>query len=262
MRKGLQKRIFWLVAGIILVIGAVISFELISTRGRTQVQINIRQNKKIIYLSTFAEPPQFAIWLENTNTHKCQTVFVTHRAGVGDWEGKSNVPVALPRWFELFKVNGEGQSAKEDDESPSAVTGATPKDDYFSIRAEVKPGSKWICWVEMNLAGDFNEAFPERDIKSFEVDEFSNGQPALLYKCEFTAEEGHTFDFNLVAQSIWDKGITRVEPVDEGITSAKEVFGKINIEVIRPKPKLINRHKTDQTKNADLLKPPKTKDSQ
>ncbi len=238
-----NKKIWWGVAGLFLLLVLIGGLVIFSTYGRTLIQINIHQNKELIYLSTFAEPPQFAIWLENPINHKYQTVFVTSRAGVGDWEGKANVPVALPKWFKLFTVNSKGQDDDDEKEVPLAVTGATPKDDYFSVRAEVRPGSKWICWIEMNLAGDFNDEFPEQNIDNHEVDEFSNGQPALLFKCEVVAEEGLTFDFKLVGQSIWDNGETREEPVGEGVTTARNVFDELNIEVIRPKPKLIEKFK-------------------
>ncbi|MGV8094996.1 MAG: hypothetical protein AB2L24_24340 [Mangrovibacterium sp.] len=251
MKKGLKKKLLWFVAAMMLAIGGIIIFEIIVTLGRTQVQVNIHQNKELIYLSTFAEPPQFAVWLEDPQTHHCVNIFVTHRAGVGDWEGKSNVPVALPRWSELFKINGENRyrSAKEEDEEVSAVTGATPKEDYFSVRAEVKPGTKWICWVEMNLAGDYNDAYPERDVESKEVDEFSNGQPALLYRADIVATEGQSFGFILAGESLWKDEKTSIAPVGERITTAKEVFDKMDIEVIRPKPKLINLHKTGKRRN-------------
>lgn len=224
----------------------IVVYELLSVRGRTQVQVNIHQNKELIHLSTFAEPPQFAVWLENPETHKCVSVFVTHRVGIGDWEGKANVPVALPRWFELFKVNGQkDQTQAKSKDLPEAVTGATPKDDYFSVRAEVKPGTHWICWVEMNLAGDFNDYYTEQDVESKKVDEFSNGQPALLFRSDFVANEGEKFQFSLYGESLWEEGKTRTAPVSEGVTTAKQVFDKMNIEIILPKPKMINL-KTDK----------------
>lgn len=240
-----RKKILWGGVGSIVLIVIVIAYLMVSTMGRTQIQINIHQNKELIYLSTFAEPPQFAIWLEDPETNEHMTVFVTHRVAVGDWEGKADVPVALPRWFELFKVNEQKQPDAEK-EIPLAVTGATPKDDYFSVRAEVKPGSKWICWIEMNLAGDFNDAFPEEDIENFMVDEFSNGQPALLFKSEIIADEGQKFDFELVLQSIWENGEARVEPVSDGITTAKNVFDELIVEIIRPKPKLVDKNQISE----------------
>ncbi len=48
----------------------------------------------------------------------------------------------------------------------------------------------------MNLAGDFNEAFPEFDSETLTEDEFSNGQPALLFKADVKAienESSHLF---------------------------------------------------------------------
>jgi hypothetical protein len=242
-KKIIKTGIILLSAGLLLVL-IIAGLVIVKTWGRTLIQVDIHQNKKLIHLSTFAEPPQFAIWLENRETKELKTVFVTHRVAIGDWEGKANVPVALPQWFKLFRGDSKtGKVTGSAKRSDMAITGATPKEDYFSIRAEVKPGSEWICWIEMNLAGDFNDAFPEFDREAFREDEFSNGQPALLFKTEVRALEGQIFTPVITAQSIWENDIVRVEPVSEGITTAKDVFDKIQISVIRPKPKLIDKNK-------------------
>jgi len=212
------------------------------TKGRTLIQFDIHQNEEIIFLSTYAEPPQFAIWIEDLNTRELKTVFVTKRVSIGDWEGKANVPVALPHWFELFKGENKSHNVITDDKF-AAVTGATPKDDYFSVRVEVKPDSEWICWIEMNLAGDYNEAFPELDIETFLEDEYACGQPALIYSDTIIAEAGRIYSPLLVAQSVWENGINRIEPVSKGVTTAKNVFDTIQISVIKPKPKLIDKNK-------------------
>jgi hypothetical protein len=229
----------------LLIVIIVVAFTLIAkTKGRTLIQVDIHQNKELIHLSNFAEPPQFAIWLQNKETDELKTVFVTHRVAVGDWEGKANVPVALPQWYRLFRGNEKNKKETGDaKKSDLVITGATPKDDYFSIRVEVKPGSKWICWIEMNLAGDFNEAFPEFDRAAFKEDEFSNGQPALLFKTDIEAVENLKFTPLIEAQSIWDNGDIRIEAVSEGVTTARNVFDNIQISVIRPKPKLIDKNK-------------------
>lgn len=223
---------------------------ILRTRGRTLIQVDIHQNKKLIHLSTFAEPPQFAIWLENPVTQELKNIFVTHRVAVGDWEGKANVPVALPQWFRLFRGNSNSSGSAESaglyssqKNNDLVISGATPKADFFSIRVEVKPESEWICWIEMNLAGDFNEAFPEFDIETLTEDEFSNGQPALLFRSEVKAIENSSFIPVITAQTIWDDGSVSVESVSEGITTARYVFDTINISVIRPKPKLIDKYK-------------------
>jgi hypothetical protein len=231
-----------LFAGGLFLILIIAGIVIVRTRGRTLLQIDIHQDKKIIHLSNFAEPPQFAIWLENPVTKELKTVFVTHRVSKGDWEGKANVPVALPLWFKLFRESkNPGEASVVKKRSDLAITGATPKSDYFSIRVEVEPDTQWICWIEMNLAGDFNDTFPEIDLKTLREDEFSNGQPALIFRAEVKATEGLKFTPEIISQSTWVKGVVNVEPVSNGITTAKKVFDDIRISVIRPKPKLIDK---------------------
>ncbi|MBK7711820.1 MAG: hypothetical protein IPJ37_13340 [Bacteroidales bacterium] len=149
--------------------------------------------------------------------------------------------VALPLWFKLFRGKKTKEAAGPAKRSDMAITGATPKTDYFSVRVEVEPGSDWICWIEMNLAGDFNDAYPEVDLKTLREDEFSNGQPALIFKADIKAVEGEKFTPAIISQSTWVKGIVKTEPVNDGITTAKNVFDEVSISVIKPKPKLIDK---------------------
>jgi hypothetical protein len=242
-KKIIKTGIILFLCGLVIVI-IIAGIVIAKTWGRTVLQVDIHQNKEMIYLSTFSEPPQFAIWLENPDTKELKTVFVTHRVAIGDWEGKANVPVALPQWFKLFRGNGgQSKDLTKSKDPDMAITGATPKGDYFSIRVEVKPGSKWNCWIEMNLAGDFNDEFPEFNLETLKEDEFSCGQPALLYSAAIIVEDGRKFQPVLSGQSVWDKGSVRVEPVSDGVTTAKDVFDDIQISVIRPKPKLIDKTK-------------------
>lgn len=241
-RKRIIKTAAILLSAGLLLAMIIAGIVILKTRGRTLLQIDIHQNKKLIHLSTFAEPPQFAIWLENRETKELKTVFVTHRVAIGDWEGKANVPVALPQWFKLFRGNTKHQKESGSEKKGAiAITGATPKEDYFSIRAEVKPGSEWICWIEMNLAGDYNDSYPEFDKEAHKEDEFSNGQPALLFRADIKAIEGMKFTPVIIGQSTWTKGIVSVEEVSDGVTTAKIVFDEISISVIKPKPKLIDK---------------------
>lgn len=243
-RTKIFKTIIILFLSGLLLSSIIAGIVIVNTWGRTIIQVDIHQNKKLIHLSSFAEPPQFAIWLENPGTKELKTVFVTHRVAIDDWEGKTNVPVALPQWFKLFRGNGSrGRDLLTAKDPDMAITGATPKDDYFSIRVEVKPGSEWICWIEMNLAGDFNEAFPEYNTDAYLEDEYSNGQPAILFKADIEAIENRTYTPVLTAQSIWENGLVRVEPINDKITSARYVFDTIRISVIKPKPKLIDKNK-------------------
>ncbi len=99
----------------------------------------------------------------------------------------------------------------------------------------------------MNLAGDFNDSYPEVNLNTLKEDEFSNGQPALIFRADIKAVEGMKFIPEIVSQSTWSKGVVSVEPVSKGVTTAKNVFDDIKISVIKPKPKLI-----DKTRIQDL----------
>ena len=244
MRKYLNKKsLFILAIASMVVAGAIAGYVILRTKNRVQVEFNIHINKEAIYLSTYSEPPQFAIWLENPQSGKCQQVFVTYRVSRGDWEGKSDVPVALPRWKAIFR-DGGAQKERSDDEI--AISGATPKDEYFRVRAEVYPGSEWICWIEMNLAGDYNEFYPQFNRVTLEEDEFACGQPALLYKAEIKADAGLSFTPTVASMSLWEEGKNLLASIDETITTATNVFDEISVVIIKPKPIIINKNRIEK----------------
>ena len=244
MRRYFNRKVALIfLVGCVFLVGVVAGSVVWRTKNRVQLEFNIHINQEAIYLSTYSEPPQFAIWLENPKNGRCQQVFVTYRVSRGDWEGKADVPVALPRWKTLFR---DGGVQKERSDEEIAVSGATPKDEYFRVRAEVKPESEWICWIEMNLAGDYNEFYPQFNRTTFEEDEFACGQPALLYRTEIKATQGLEFTPVAASMSIWEDGINRLAPIDETITTATEVFDEMSIVVIRPKPVIINKRRIEK----------------
>lgn len=229
-----------LFSGFILA-GLFILYAYSKTWGKTSIEFRIHINEHLILESTYGEPPTFAIWMEDPETGAAQTIFVTSRAGLGDWEGKAEVPVALPSWFALNKrINESKEKMPGIFSDYLAITGATPQPGYFVTRVNVKPGSNWICWIEVNLAGDYNDTYREYDEAAKTYDEFKTGQPALLYRADITAEngkrvvpeiEGMTFVDN-------DSGFARVMPLN-GITTAKDIFDDISIFVTKPKPRIL-----------------------
>jgi len=211
------------------------------TEDRVQIEFNIHINKKACYLTSYSEPPQFAIWLENQSNKDIHPVFVTYRTGRGDWEGKSDVPAALPRWN---SVSCENNKITREDEI--AISGATPKADFFRVRAEVRPGSEWICWIEMNLAGDYNKFYPQFNKVTLQEDEYACGQPALLYQDTIVAREGLEYNPQTISLSIWNNGTNDLIPFDSTITTAQNIFDEISVEILKPKPKIVDLKKVEQ----------------
>ncbi len=235
--KITKKNIAVVSIALLLITGSVVFYAFAKTWNKAELEFNIHINEQIVYQSAYGESPTFAIWIEDPATGQVQTIYVTNRAANNDWAGKSEVPVALPRWFEIEKSRNQ---INNDIPEQIIVSGATPKPGYFSTRVRVTPGSDWICWIEVNLAGDYNDTYKEYDPVAMTSDEYGTGQPALLYRAEITANDGSNVEPDIAGMLVVDseKG-TVLKPL-EGITTAKEVFDEIRIIVVKPKPKLID----------------------
>jgi hypothetical protein len=232
----MKKRIVISAGVAVIIVAGLASYAYIGTLGKTDLDIQIHINEKLVQESGFGESPTFAIWLESSETEEIRAVYVTRRAAEGDWEGKAEVPVALPKWFEIVGVQKQIMAGEM---GFDGYSGATPKPGYFTAKARLSPGSKWICWLEVNLAADYNEFYIGMNNEVNESDKFSSGQPALLYRSEIIAAEGAVFEATLVAMTIFEAPDGKIIQALKGITTAAEIFDEINISVVRPKPKII-----------------------
>lgn len=224
----------------LVIIAAVVLYAYRGTWGKRDIEFRIHINEQLVRESVYGESPTFAIWLEDPATGNEQTVFVTRRAAAGDWEGKAEVPVALPLWFEVYKAENKADHLPNYEKpAPMAITGATPKPGYFTTRARVDTGSSWICWIEVNLSGDYNDYYQQYDpVKKME-DAFGSGQPALVYKAEFKAVEGMVVIPEVVGMSVSNASVTNILQPVEGITTASDIFDEISIAAVKPEPKIL-----------------------
>ena len=212
------------------------------TMNKTDLEIVIHIDEELVLESVFGESPTFAIWLEDPGTGKTHTVYATRRVATGDWEGKKDVPGALPVWTGTYRAEQSRKAHKAENVMEDlAITGATPLPGYFRSRVRLAPGSHWICWIEMNLAGDFNESYPRFDPVTRVEDEFAMGQPALLYRVELEVEKDLSAVPQLAGMSLFgEDGQVSIEPL-KGITTATGVFDEISLSVRRPKPRIIKK---------------------
>ena len=235
-----KKLILSLVVFVFILAGGLVFFAFARTWGKTDIEVSFRINEELVRQSVYGESPTIAIWIEDAGTGTTQTIFVTNRAGMEDWEGKAEVPSALPKWFEISQNEPQIHNSHEN-EIPltDAVTGATPKPGYFSTRVKVEPGSTWYCWIEVNLAGDYNDYYQEYDRENKMTDEYGTGQPALVYKAKIKAVEGNSVVPEIVGMSVIDSNDGKIIQPLEGITTAKYILEEIKIEVVKPKPRII-----------------------
>jgi hypothetical protein len=225
-----------------VIIGGLVLFAYARTWNKTEIEFLLHINEALVRQSVYGESPTFAIWLEDPDNGQTYTVYATRRVATGDWEGKKDVPEALPLWSEINKTeknNRSGDAGMAGDEM--VTTGATPLPGYFRTRVRVTPGSRWICRIEYNLSGDYNETYPQYNPETHAEDEWGTGQPALLLQAEIEATNGRVVVPEIAGMCVFDStGKVTVEPLS-GITSATGVLDEVSITVVKPKPRIINK---------------------
>ena len=224
------------------VIGGLVLFAYVRTWNKTEIEFVLHINEELVRQSVYGESPTFAIWLEDPDNGQTYTAYATRRVATGDWEGKKDVPVALPLWSAVNRAEKANRSdAAEEAGHKMISTGATPLPGYFRTRVRVRPGSHWICWIEYNLSGDYNETYPQYNPETHEEDEYGTGQPALLLKGEIEATKGRVVVPEIAGMCVFNQeGKLVLEPL-QGITTATDVLDEVGITVVKPKPRIIHK---------------------
>ena len=236
----LPRRIILILIPLLILAAGLVIYAYRGTRGKTDIEFRIHINQQLVQESAFGESPTFAIWLEEPSTGRCRTIFVTRRAAVGDWEGKAEVPSALPCWFEVYKSENQTRELPGvEKQAPVAVTGATPEPGYFITRARVHSGTTWKCWIEVNLSGDYNDQYQEYNEEAKTIDEYGNGQPALIYSALIDAVEGSSVTPLIEGMCEPDSPIDSLIRPLKGITTAAFVLDEISIALMKPNPTIL-----------------------
>jgi len=151
----------------------------------------IELDHQVYQNSAWGDPPQMAVWLQDETAGSIRTVAVTHRTGAGDWEGKVECSVALPCWVTFYnRETGTTGAPTWNHPAPDAVTCATPRAE-LNATTEVRRGSQWAYFVEVNVSGDYSAAFASLSEAGIS-DRYGNGQPSLVYRGTIEATEGQT----------------------------------------------------------------------
>ena len=162
----------------------------LADKGPVKLRFTFDQDRQVYEESDYGEPPQVAIWIEDLSDGSIRTVYATYRTATGDFYGKVECEVSLPFWIAAYRreFGAEGFPTPRDT-APDAITAATSREMTVSAEIEAARGKSYVYFIEMNVAGDFNAAFPLESADG-RLDYHGNGQPSLIYSGHILAEPG------------------------------------------------------------------------
>lgn len=184
-------------------------------------------------------PPQMAIWLEDTEGNYLSTIYVTHRIATASWiaAGGNRRKEALPHWCYSRGVRYEDGLYLPTKNTPftDGMTGATPRG---SFDVKVRPSNtlcKFVVKVEINHSTDFNDSYPKsagEGDPGYSGGKQGSGQPALVYAARIDRATGiHDYEATLIGHSSCDGTSGNLYEDRAGLTTALQIVKCIHIHI-------------------------------
>ena len=186
---------------------------------------------------TKENPPQFAIWLEDTSGNYISTVFATYKIATEGWRANAGNrrKESLPHWCHQRGVVYEDGLLLPTKKHPltDGMTGATPKVDKTIKITPVKLEKPFVIKAEFNHSVDFNSYYP-KDAKegddNYSGGEMGSGQPAVVYSATIYPETKNAV-LELIGHSSSDGSDGNIYPDTQTLTTAKTIVKSINVVI-------------------------------
>jgi len=186
-------------------------------------------------------PPQFAIWIEDTAGNYISTVFVTNKIATQGWIASdgNRRKEALPNWcYSRGVVYDDGLYLPTKDKPyVDGISGETPKkDSEFKININDLSSQIFVLKAEFNQSIDFNEFYPENAVEgdyNYSGGKMGSGQPALVYADTIDFSKDSVFILKLIGHSSPDGTDGKIYDDFETITSALKIVSQIKVSLIQ-----------------------------
>jgi hypothetical protein len=195
---------------------------------------------KIFKVITIKLPPQIAVWIEDPDGNYVETLYVTRKGGTQGWKGKPGGPPAetirrpeaLPCWSHKHNVVYPDGLYMPTRENPltDAVTAASPAGN-FHLNTKVPQGlTKLVVLVEVNLPGDYNEAYPGNASPGSPNYSGASGQPSIIYEASVDLASGPgTWELKPIGHGSPDGSDGAISPDLSGLTTAKDIISGVTV---------------------------------
>lgn len=189
---------------------------------------------------TKPNPPQFAIWMEDTEGNYLTTIFATYKIATEGWvsNGGNRRKEALPYWCHKRGVTYPDGLMLPTKASPltDGITGATPTaDKEFQVKLKTIKLPVVIV-AEFNHSIDFNSFYTESaspGTDSYSGGKEGSGQPAVVYMDTLRANMATPLFLKLVGHSSPDGSNGILYRDMTSITSAQKIVSYIKVEIVK-----------------------------
>lgn len=184
-------------------------------------------------------PPQIAIWMEDTNGKYLSTIYATHKIATQSWQaaGGNRRKEALPHWcYARGEQYDDGLYLPTKDKPlTDGISGATPKSGFDVKIRPVGNLTRFVVLIEVNHSTDFNDFYPEsanEGDKNYSGGKMGSGQPALVYAANVDLSTGaKSFEAVLIGHSSPDGTSGEISEDLSGITTARNIVKRITINI-------------------------------
>lgn len=184
---------------------------------------------------TKKNPPQFAIWVEDTSGNYLSTVFVTYKIATEGWQANkgNRRKESLPYWCHQHGVVYEDGLLLPTKEYPltDGITGATPKEDKTIKITPIDLEKPFVVKAEFNHSVDFNDNFPKNAQEgddNYSGGEEGSGQPAVIYATTVYPDKKSAV-LEIIGYSSPDGSTGDIYPDLQKLTSVKSIVKSINL---------------------------------
>lgn len=196
---------------------------------KPHLKINVGFNAEA-YKSLFFKKlyPTYVIWAVNKKTDEVRTIYITGKAGTGEWMMADERPSSVPVWYGVKKMEAETPV--------DSISGATPSGEMFTHYWQI-PGSmmnaRMDIYLEVNVSFDYNEFYREEAKEGEPGYSDVNGQPSLIWMATLeTGKKGITVTPKLISHG---HVLGKNHDIDKDlskVTTAKTIFRHVDISYI------------------------------
>lgn len=171
--------------------------------------------------------PTFAIWLQEKNAGRIQTIYVTGKAAEDKWILAETRPESIPVWYGMRKKEQVAHGAQID-----AISGATPSGDTVVIQWQIPErlrAQKVSIFIEANSSYDYNTYYSDqKDAAGYSG---ANGQPSLVWKAELdlSKDVDREIEPEIIGHGhLWGKDHKMYSDISR-VTTARDTFSYMEI---------------------------------